>query len=95
MTSTTTTTPGTNTSSRTQVHTRIMYSQVIGTAGTFELDNDIKVYLYRFKNFFEANSITDEIKKGNITIVYIGRCIKIYIACVFQAIRRIVHFKRY
>jgi len=48
--------------------TKIVYSQVIDSPGTFELDTDIKIFLSRLRNFFGANSITDETKKKAILL---------------------------
>lgn len=68
---TTTTTPTTsNTTSiaPTLPQVRVMYSQVIGTLGTFEINSDVRIYFDHLKNFFEANGITDESKKRAILL---------------------------
>lgn len=59
---------GQNANAPQSVVTKILYSQVIGSPGTFELDTDIRIFLSRLRNFFGANSITDETKKKAILL---------------------------
>jgi len=50
------------------VVTKILYSQVIGSPDTFELETDIKIFFSWLCNFFGANSITDETKKKAVLL---------------------------